>query len=76
MTRLDEELSFLSKQYDSGELEPAELLRAKKLFADNCAEVIHKNSEDAQLSRASEPPRAEPGPARKDRPAPARPAKR
>lgn len=76
MTRLDEELSFLSKQYDSGDLEPAELLRAKKLFAERCAEVVRKDAEDAQLPRAGEPARATPAPARTERPAPDRKAKR
>jgi len=78
MTRLDEELSFLSRQYESGDLGPEELLRAKKFLAECCAEIRQADEQDAQTERLKGrgPDSVQPGAARKPRPVQTRPVRK
>jgi hypothetical protein len=49
--RLAEERAFLKRAYESGELGPEELLRAKRLIADTCDEVKRVEEQEALSDR-------------------------
>jgi hypothetical protein len=71
MGRLEEELSFLGRQYDSGDSGPEELLRAKRFLIESCKDVKRIDEEEARAAREREQARAsappEPEKARKRR---------